>query len=96
MAGVEQDELFKDATQSYPCIYDVRNAEFMVTLVKENAWKAIAETLQQTGEMIFLLGCRVSMLYIHTMTVCLVDVKQRWKALRDHYMREIHSKTLVS
>ena len=48
MAGVEQGELLIDAVRSYPCIYDVRNGEFKVTLVKENAWKAIADTLQRT------------------------------------------------
>ena len=50
MAGVEQDELLIDAVRSYPCIYmyDVRNGEFKVALVKENAWKAIADTLQRT------------------------------------------------
>ena len=48
MASVEQDELLIDAVRSYPCIYDVRNGEFKVALVKENAWKAIADTLQRT------------------------------------------------
>ena len=46
MAGVEQDELLIDAVRSYPCIYDVRNGEFKVALVKENARKAIADTLR--------------------------------------------------
>ena len=48
MAGVEQDKLLIDAVRSYPRIYDVRNGEFKVALVKENAWKAIADTLQRT------------------------------------------------
>ena len=29
-------------------IFDVRNGEFKVSLVKENAWKAIADTMQRT------------------------------------------------
>ena len=45
---MEQDELLIDAVRSYPCIYYVRNGEFKVALVKENAWKAIADTLQRT------------------------------------------------
>ena len=48
MAGVEQDELLIDAIRSYACIYDVRNGGFKVALVKENAWKAIVDTLQRT------------------------------------------------
>ena len=48
MAGVEQDKLLIDAVRSYPCTYDVRNGEFKVALVEENAWKAIADTLQRT------------------------------------------------
>ena len=48
MSSVEQDELLIDAVRRYPCIYDVRNGEFKVALVKENAWKAIADTLQRT------------------------------------------------
>ena len=40
MAGVEHDELLIYAVRSYPCIYDVRNGEFKVALVKDNAWKA--------------------------------------------------------
>ena len=46
MAGVEQDELLIYAVRSYPCTYDVRNGEFKVTLMKENAWKAIADTAE--------------------------------------------------
>ena len=48
MAGVEQDEQLIDAVRSYTCIYDVRNGEFKVALVKENAWKATVDTLQRT------------------------------------------------
>ena len=48
MADVEQDKLLIDAVWSYPCIFDVRNGELKVALVKENAWKAIADTLQRT------------------------------------------------
>ena len=48
MANVEQDELLIDAVRRYPCIYDVRNGEFKVALVKENTWKSIADTLQRT------------------------------------------------
>ena len=55
MAGVEQDKLLIDAVRSYPCIYAVRNGEFKIALVKENAWKAIADTLQRTGETILLV-----------------------------------------
>ena len=36
------------SVRSYPCIYDVRNGEFKVSLVKENVWKAIADTLRRT------------------------------------------------
>ena len=46
--GVEQDELLIDDIRSYACIYDVRNGGFKVTLVKENALKAIVDTLQRT------------------------------------------------
>ena len=52
MVGMKQDELLIDAVRSYPCIYDIRSPEFKVALVRENAWKAIAETLQRTGEII--------------------------------------------
>ena len=38
MAGMEEDEL----------LIDVRNGEFKVAFVKENAWKAIADILQRT------------------------------------------------
>ena len=55
MASLEQDELLIDAVRNYPRIYDVRSGEFKVALVKENAWKAIANTLQRTGEMILLV-----------------------------------------
>ena len=44
-------------------------------LVKENAWRAIANTLQRTGEMIVLVLAWFS---THIMTVCLVeDMKRR-------------------
>ena len=46
MAGVEQDELLIYVFRSYTCNYDVRNGEFKVALVKENAWKAIADTTE--------------------------------------------------
>ena len=50
--------------QMYPCIYDVRNCESKVALVKENARKAIADTLQGTGEMILLvLACFLHILW---------------------------------
>ena len=93
MAGVEQDELLIDAVRSYPCIYDVRTGEFKVVLVKENAWKAIVDILQRTDEMILLMLYRYSMFSTHIMTVCLVeDVRQRWRALRDRFVREIREK----
>ena len=44
-----------DTVQRYPCIYDTRSSEFKVALVKENAWEAIAETLQRTGEIILFV-----------------------------------------
>ena len=85
MAGVEQDELLIDAVRSYPCIYDIRSPEFKVALVKENAWKAIAETLQRTGEIVlFVLHVSSSILYNYLVE----DVRQRWKALRYRYVRE--------
>ena len=55
MAGVEQDKLLIDAVRRYPCIYNIRSSEFKVALVKETAWKAIAETLQRTGEIILFV-----------------------------------------
>ena len=54
MASVEQDELLIDAVRRYPFIYDVRNGEFKVALVKENAWKAIADTVQRTINSMFI------------------------------------------
>ena len=46
---MEHNELLMNAVWSFPCIYDIRNGEFKVVLVKENAWKAIVDTLQRTG-----------------------------------------------
>ena len=37
MTGMEQNKLLLDAIWSYPCIYDIRNGEVKVELVKENA-----------------------------------------------------------
>ena len=54
MPSVEQVELLINAVRSYPFIYDVRNGEFKVELVKENAWKAIADTLQRTINSMFI------------------------------------------
>ena len=55
LASLEQDDLLIIAIRNYPCIYDVRSGDFKVAFVKENAWTAIAATLQRTGEMMLLM-----------------------------------------
>ena len=57
LTSLEQDDLLIN-TVGTTYIYDVRSGEFKVALVKEDAWRAIAGTLQRTGEMILLvLAC---------------------------------------
>lgn len=46
---MEADEHLIDLVRSYPCLYDVRSADFKIALKKENAWKTIAESLEKTG-----------------------------------------------
>ena len=46
----------------------------------KNAWRAITDALQRTGENDFT---RASMVYL------VEDVRLRWKTLRDRYVREI-------
>ena len=47
--------IYVDAVRSFPCIYDVKNGEIMVTLVKDNAWKAIVDNLLRTSEMTLIV-----------------------------------------
>ena len=86
LASLEQDDLLINAVRNYLCIYDVRSGEFKVALVKENAWRGIAATMQRTGKMILLVLVWFS---THIMTVCLAaDVRLRWRTLRDRYVRK--------
>ncbi len=44
------DEQLIDAVRDYPCLYNTKIADFKVQLTKENAWTAISESLERTGE----------------------------------------------
>ena len=46
---MEADEHLIDLVRSYPCLYDVRSADSNIALKKENAWKAIEDSLERTG-----------------------------------------------
>ena len=47
---MERDETLIEAVREYPCLYNSRSPEFKVQLKKENAWKAVAEVLERSGE----------------------------------------------
>lgn len=45
----EFDEQLITNVQGYPCLYNTKSTDFKVNLKKENAWKAIADTLNSSG-----------------------------------------------
>ena len=49
---MERDELLVNAVREYPCLYNSKIADFKVLLKKENAWTAVAESLERSGEQI--------------------------------------------
>lgn len=46
----ELDERLIDAVRAYPCLYNSRSGDFKVSLMKENAWKAVAASLERSIE----------------------------------------------
>lgn len=47
---MERDEALVEAVREYPCLYNYKSPDFKVLLKKENAWTAIAEILERSGE----------------------------------------------
>ena len=48
---MENDEQLIEAVRGYPCLYNSRLPDFKVLLMKENAWSAIAASLNRDGKL---------------------------------------------
>jgi len=55
---MERNEILIDAVREYLCLYNSKIADFKVQQKKENAWTAIAASLERTGEHMSI--------YVHT------------------------------
>ena len=90
----ELDERLIDAVRAYPCLYNSRSGDFKVSLMKENAWKAVAASLERSSKLPIRV-CEKKRLHkylCHTLALCydfvVEDVQKRWKTLREHFVRD--------
>ena len=93
----ELDERLIDAVRAYPCLYNSRSGDFKVSLMKENAWKAVAASLERSSKLPIRV-CEKKRLHNICVTLALCydfvveDVQKRWKTLREHFVRETKKK----
>ena len=63
---MEKDEQLIEAVRGFPCLYNSKSPDFKVALNKENAWSAVAASLNKDGEKLYIIILDVP---LHTRTL---------------------------
>ena len=87
---MEADEALIDAVREYPCLYNSRISDFEVQMKKENAWSAIAELLERSGEYCDISWSVLLLLANDAIysNFAVEDCQRRWKTLRERFVKE--------
>ena len=97
----EFDEKLIGCVKEYPCLYNTKLSDFKVSIKKENAWSAVAKSMNYSGKQyissnacacvrvrvcVCVCVCKRLCVIMYVAVSIVELVQKRWKNLRERYM----------